>query len=126
MSALLDSHALIWWITGNARLSIAAKGIIETDDIFVSAATAYELAAKVRLGKLSEAEPLIRNFESLCAEQRFTLLPITVRHALHAATFDHEHRDPFDRLIAAQSLLQELPVISIDPALANFGCKVIW
>ncbi len=96
------------------------------DEIFVSAASAYELAAKVRRGKLPEAEVLIRDFEKMCMAQRFTLLPITVSHALRAASFEQEHRDPFDRLIAAQSLLDELPVITIDPALADFGCKVIW
>ncbi len=126
LSALLDSHTLIWWMSGNPRLSSVVRSIIETDDIYVSAATAYELAAKVRRGKLPEAEALITGFESLCAEQRFTLLPITVKHALHAATFEQENRDPFDRLIAAQSIIEKLPVLTIDPALSSFGCKVVW
>ncbi|MGL4488736.1 MAG: type II toxin-antitoxin system VapC family toxin, partial [Rhizobiaceae bacterium] len=126
LSALLDSHALVWWMSGNARLSVTARSMIETDDIFVSAATAYELAAKVRRGKLPEADALIADFDKLCAEQRFALLPITVRHALQAASFEQDHRDPFDRLIAAQSLAEGLPVISLDPALSSFGCQIIW
>jgi PIN domain nuclease of toxin-antitoxin system len=113
-------------MSGNSRLSTVVKSIIETDDIYVSAATAYELAAKVKRGKLPEAEALITGFEALCVEQRFTLLPITVKHALHAATFEQEHRDPFDRLIAAQSIIEKLPVLTIDPEISSFGCSVVW
>jgi PIN domain nuclease of toxin-antitoxin system len=126
MSALLDSHALIWWISGNNRLSAKAKSTIETQEIFVSAATAYELAVKMRRGNLPESDELIRNFESICNDQRFKFLSITVRHALHAAGLDDEHRDPFDRLIAAQSLVENIPVITVDPAIHKFGCNVIW
>jgi PIN domain nuclease of toxin-antitoxin system len=124
--ALLDSHAYIWWMSTSSRLSHTARDIIENGEIYISAASAYELAAKAVRGKLPGFEKISAEFEEICTKQNFMFLPITVPHALAAANLMIEHRDPFDRLIAAQSFVEDLPLVTVDPAFKLFGCKTIW
>ena len=126
MRLLLDTHALLWWISDDVRLSKTARDAIQTGEVFVSAVTAYELGIKFRRGILTEAATLFANFEAACATRDFQLLPVTAAHALAAAAFDDSHRDPFDRLIAGQGIVEELTVVSMDKALLPFGCKLIW
>ncbi len=126
MKALLDSHTYIWWISSSDRLSSTARDIIENGEIYVSAASAYELAAKAVRAKLLGFEKIGVEFEGICAVQKFVTLSITVPHALVAANLTTDHRDPFDRLIAAQSLVEDLAVVTVDPAFRLFGCKTIW
>jgi PIN domain nuclease of toxin-antitoxin system len=124
--AQLDSHAYVWWISTSSRLSSQARDIIENGEIFVSAASAYELAAKAVRAKLPGFEKISVDFETICAAHNFVLLPITIPHALTAANLTTDRRDPFDRLIAAPSLVEDLTIVTFDPAFKPFGCKTIW
>lgn len=129
MSAFLfDTHALIWWWNDNpllpqaVRLRLMDPGCM----IFVSAASAWEVATKVRLGKWQEAEEAAELFEMLCERNGFELLPVSVAHGLLAGSLPGEHRDPFDRMIAAQAIHDDLVVITRDPSLAALGCATFW
>ena len=108
------------------RLSPLAREAIAEKDVFVSAVTAYELGIKFATGRLPAFQPIGDRFEALCAEQDFSMLAVDVSHALAAAKLPLAHRDPFDRLLAAQSLVEDLPVVTLDPAFKLFGCKTIW
>jgi PIN domain nuclease of toxin-antitoxin system len=126
MRVLLDSHTFIWWMSSTSRLSGAAKKAIDEGDVLVSAVTAYELGIKFATGRLPVFEVLDSRFEEACAENGFALLPVTTAHAIAAARLPIAHRGPFDRLLAAQSMVEKTPLITIDTAFENFGCKTIW
>jgi PIN domain nuclease of toxin-antitoxin system len=128
MAILLDTHALLWWMVGDPRLSPRARAAIaaERAEVLVSAASAWELATKVRLGKLPEAIPLTHRFAESLAEQDFKPLPISLEHGRLGGLLPGPHRDPFDRILAAQSLLENLALVTIDPTFAGFGVKVVW
>jgi PIN domain nuclease of toxin-antitoxin system len=125
---LLDTHALLWWLAEPSRLSRAASAAIaeSSNEVFVSAATAWELATKVHLGKLEIAEPLLSDLPCLLAAQGFELLSVDLRHGLRAGGYPHTHRDPFDRLLVAQAELESLTLVSIDAALRDFPCRLLW
>lgn len=128
MKVLLDTHALLWATLSPTSLSRKAAGIIadERNVILVSAASAWEVATKVRLGKLPGAEVLEREFLDVMEDAGYTAVPIDIESALRAGRLTGEHRDPFDRMIAAQALADDLPVISADPKLDSFGIRRIW
>jgi PIN domain nuclease of toxin-antitoxin system len=123
---LLDTHALIWWAANDKKLSLTVRRLIQSEDtaIFVSAATAWEIATKVRLGKLSWSSP--ESVESYCAGQSFELLPIDFAHASRAGAWTYEHGDPFDRMLAAQSEIEGMPLATNDPKIQSFGVEAIW
>jgi PIN domain nuclease of toxin-antitoxin system len=125
---LLDTHALLWWLAEPDRLSPAAHTAIAdaTARIVVSAASGWEIATKVRLGKLPAAVELLSDLPELLAAQGFELLPIQLLHGLRAGSYPMAHRDPFDRLLAAQAELANLTLVSLDPALQPFPCQVLW
>lgn len=125
---LLDTHALLWWITDDAQLSIRARELIadERNVILISAASAWEIATKHRLGKLSLANALIPRFNELIVADGFEHLPVTYLHALRAGSFAVAHRDPFDRMLAAQSALETAPLVTCDPAFSVFGVQTVW
>ena len=128
MPVLLDTHAVIWWWLDSPRLSPEARRVISAGDeqVFVSAVSGIEIAIKFRIGKLGEFGAPASRFPTLMAENRFTGLDVTTAHALRAGLLPGEHRDPFDRLIAAQALIENLTVITRDPVFADFGCKTVW
>ncbi len=128
MRVLLDTNALIWAWTEPERLPRAVRAVFnnEEDELLVSAASAWEIATKVRLGELSGAIPLERDFVSLVADAGYLLIPITADIALRAGRLAGAHRDPFDRIIAAQALAQDIPVISADAQLESFGVRRLW
>jgi PIN domain nuclease of toxin-antitoxin system len=128
IEALLDTHVVLWATLNPARLSDRAEKLIkdERSTLYVSAATAYEIANKVRKGNLPEAEELERRFMAVMDEARFTLVPLDVETALRGGRLVGEHRDPWDRLIAAQALALDVPVISNDVQLDAFGIRRIW
>ena len=128
MRLLLDTHALIWWWLDGPQLPKSGRDAIGSpaNDIFVSAATVWEIATKWRIGKLQEIEDPESQYAPLMARNGFVSLPIDDRHTMRAGLLPGEHRDPFDRLIAAQALIEDLTVITRDPAFAAFGCDVIW
>ena len=127
-SLLLDTHALLWWLAEPEKLSKPAQAAIgdPAATVFVSAASGWELATKVRLGKLPGAEGLLQDLPSLLQNQGFQPLAVQLRHGVHAGRYTQAHRDPFDRLLAAQAELEGLQLVSLDPALASFPCRLLW
>ena len=125
---LLDTHALLWWLAEPARLSPAAHAAISdpAHGVHVSAASGWEIATKVSLGKLHGVCELLNNLPQLLIAEGFELLPITLRQGLHAGSYPMPHRDPFDRLLAAQAELARLTLVSVDPALQAFPCRLLW
>lgn len=128
MRLLLDTHALLWWFTDDARLSTAARQAIldPSNEILVSAASAWEIATKQRLGKLDGVPSAARQYGELVAADGFVHLPITAAHALQAGGYPNAHRDPFDRMLAAQSELESLVLVTCDAAFDSFGCRTLW
>jgi PIN domain nuclease of toxin-antitoxin system len=128
LSHLLDTHAWLWWLFDDPRLSNTARGIITDRDnrIYVSSASAWEVATKHRLGKLDSASVLMQDMVGHIARAGFDELPITVAHARRAGAYPQAHRDPFDRMLAAQAAIEDLSLLSRDPALPAFGVVVVW
>lgn len=128
MRTLLDTHVLLWWFTDDSRLSAAARATIadEANEIFVSAASAWEIATKARLGKLEGIPEAAVRFAELVDADGFAHLPMTHLHALRAGAYPHPHKDPFDRMLAAQSELESLVLVTRDPAFTSFGTRTFW
>jgi len=125
---LLDTHTLLWWLTDDAQLSATARATIadEANAIFVSAASAWEIATKSRIGKLDSLPDATARYSELIAADGFTHLPINPQHGLRAGSHPAKHRDPFDRMLAAQSEIEQLTLITRDPAFVQFGCHTLW
>lgn len=125
---LLDTHTLLWATLEPSKLSAKAAGVIadESMTVFVSAASAWEIATKVRNGRLPQARHLEAEFLEKMDEAGYTLLPIDAALALRAARLPGDHRDPFDRLIAAQAIAQDIPLISADAKLDVFPVRRLW
>jgi PIN domain nuclease of toxin-antitoxin system len=128
MKFLLDTHALIWAIYDQESLSTHARQILELPghEMIVSAATAWEIATKHRLGKLPAARILAEDFISVVTRSGYTLLPISAEHALRAGQMPGDHKDPFDRMIAAQAIHEDMPLLSNDSQLDTFGVRRQW
>lgn len=128
MRALLDTHAFLWWIADSARLSGLARDVIsdEANDILVSAASAWEIATKYRIGKLPGGEAVALDVAAQIAGQGFGDLVISVAEAERAGRLPGPRRDPFDRMLVAQALLRELPVVSVDPVFDRYGVSRLW
>jgi PIN domain nuclease of toxin-antitoxin system len=125
---LLDSHAFVWFLTGNTSLSSPAREAILAEDatVYVSAASAWEIATKVRAGKWAEAEPIAHDLEGVLTEHDFTPLAVTVEHGRLAGFLPGAHRDPFDRMLAAQAITEDMPLVTVDPAFKSFDVRVLW
>ena len=125
---LLDTHAFLWWLDGNTRLSGAARRAIEDDanTIFVSAASAWEITTKHRIGKLAQAEAVALDMTGAIAGQGFEELAITVDDAARAGRLPGLHRDPFDRVLIAQALARGLAIVSVDRAFDGYGVHRLW
>ena len=122
MNLLLDTSALIWWLEGSRRLSRPALDAIDdvANEVFVSAASAWEIATKARLGKLRFNGNLVDRIEKYDVRS----LPITVQHGWAAGALPWIHRDPFDRILVAQAQIEELVLVSADPVFAQYGVAV--
>ena len=122
MRLLLDTHILLWWLARNARLSNAARiAIEESDEAFVSAATAWEIAIKISQRKLEFRGDLERHLTS----NRFLSLPVSVAHAIAAGSLPLHHRDPFDRMLVAQASLESLTLLTADARLKAYDVRVM-
>jgi PIN domain nuclease of toxin-antitoxin system len=116
MRLLLDTHVLIWWLGNAAELTRRLRSAIAdpVNDILVSSVSAFEITTKFRLGKLPSAALLATDVPGHVERAGFQELPLTARHAARAGLLPHPHRDPFDRLLAAQALVEGLPLASVD------------
>ncbi len=128
MTGLVDTHTLLWATYAPRRLSLRAAALVRDmgNELVVSAASAWEIATKVRLGRLPEAVEFERDFMSLIRRAGYSLRPVTVEDGLRAGRLIGAHQDPFDRMIAAQALADDIPVISVDAKLDVFGVRRIW
>lgn len=128
MELLLDTHALIWWVEGSSRLPEKARAAIANpeSDVYVSAVNAWEIFSKHRLGKLPEMDELLRDFPGHIRSGNFLELPLTISHAARAGHMQGEHRDPFDRMLMAQALEEDLTLVSNETAFDRFGVKRLW
>ena len=128
MRLLLDSHAFLWFILGDQRLSDRARlAIAAADtDVLISPATLWEMAIKVRLGKYTLPGPFGPFMDTQLTSNRIRLLPIEVRHTAILASMPFHHRDPFDRLIVAQALAESIGVVSVDAMLDAYGVSRLW
>jgi len=128
MRLLLDTHTLLWWAFDAPELSRRARGLLldRANEVFVSAASVWEIATKHRLGGLPEASVLVQDMPCWFARAGLLELPITVAHAQRAGALAAPHRDPFDRMLAAQSLVEDLPIVGRDETLLDFGVQLVW
>lgn len=128
MRLLLDTHALIWWLAADTSLSATARDAIAdpANDIFISAATAWEIATKHRIGKLPEAGLLAGDVAGFVAAQGFSELPITISHGQLAGSLPPIHRDPFDRILVAQAITAGLTLVSSDAILRAYAVALLW
>ncbi len=128
MRLLLDTHAFLWWLAGHPSLSKRARTEIDSSgsDVFVSAASAWEIATKYRLGKLPEADLVALDVTSTIESQQFTPLAVSVRHGQAAGALPGSHRDPFDRMLVAQAMLDDLTLVSNERAFDVYGVKRLW
>lgn len=128
MRVLLDTHALLWLLLEPARLSRRVRSLLSDTDtqVLVSSATAWEIATKYRLGKLEHAADVVRGYSDHLSTALATELLISSAHALLAGGFKNAHKDPFDRLIASQSTLEGIPLVSNDRAFDEFPVTLLW
>ena len=125
MRLLIDTHALLWWLTDNPRLSYGAEAAISNpeNELFVSACVGYEIAYKQRLGRLP---PLPENLRRRLQREGMEVLPITLDYALAAAELRGPHRDPWDRIMMAQATADHCQMVTADPVFAEYGVPTVW
>ena len=128
VNVLLDTHAFIWWLDDDPRLSQAARTAIAEPraTVFVSAASAWEMATKIRIGKLRDPANAVPRLSMVLQENGMTELPVSVAHAVEAGGMPGPHRDPFDRMLIAQSRIEQLPVVTSDPIFDHYEVRVVW
>ena len=128
MRLLLDTNAVLWWFTDDPTLPGTVEALIDdpANAILVSAASAWEICTKVRIGKLPSGRVLCDDFSGTLQRYHFEPLAITVEHGRLAGRMPGAYKDPFDRMLAAQALIEDVPIVTNDAAFAGFGVKVIW
>lgn len=128
MRFLLDTHALFWAVFLPDRLSVRVRDAITDPDaeVFTSAVSAYEMSFKHGLGKWPEVAPLVSRFGEVMAEQDFDLLALSAAHMLRAGAYPAEHRDPFDRMLAAQAEIEGLVLVTDDRRIPALGIRTLW
>jgi PIN domain nuclease of toxin-antitoxin system len=125
---LLDTHTLIWWLTEDLSLPASARRLIASrnSEVLVSAVSAWEIATKVRLGRLEAAADLARDFGGYLARERFESLSISTEHGIRAGSLPGAHKDPFDRILVAQAQIESLLIVSNDSLLDGYGVSRTW
>ena len=128
MRLLADTHALLWWLAGSSELSAPAQAALAdpANEVYISAATAWEIATKCRQGKLHIKHEHAQRFGEVIAAEGFHPLVLTLEHAQHAGSYAQAHGDPFDRMLAAQCELEALTLVTRDPAFQDFPCPTLW
>lgn len=128
MKALLDTHTFLWWNLGDSHLSDTAKSFISNgrNEIFLSAASGWEIAIKYAKGRLELPEPPDKYISSRIALHHFTPLPVQLSHTVNVYKLPPIHQDPFDRLLIIQSQLENMPLLTIDSEIAKYDVNTIW
>ena len=126
MTLLLDTQAFLWWVGGDPRLSRRARRAITDASCLLSVASCWEMAIKAGLGQLEIPRPVDRFIQQQLEVNGFRLLPASLEHVSAVADLPLHHRDPFDRLLAAQARREELPIVSADPVFRKYGVKCVW
>jgi PIN domain nuclease of toxin-antitoxin system len=126
--ALLDTHAFIWWVNDDPSLTHAAKSVISdsTNEIFFSAVSTWEMAIKIALGKLTLAMPLNSFVQDQILQYQFKPLLVGYEHTYRVQFLPQHHKDPFDRLLIAQALTEDLVILTVDPQFPQYGVQVAW
>jgi PIN domain nuclease of toxin-antitoxin system len=125
---LIDTHALLWWLSDDQSLSVVArKAMAETSNVLlVSAASAWEIATKVRLGRLPGAEELAADFQGFMLREGFTTLDITADHGIRAGLLPGPHKDPFDRMLISQAQAENVPIVTNERSFETYGVRRVW
>ena len=128
MTLLLDTHTLFWWVIEEDKQPPLVFAALQDrrNDVFVSIASAWEMAIKVGIGKWPEAAGLVDKFDQEAAATGFRILPISLAHVRAAGLMQTPHRDPFDRLLAAQAAIEDLTFVTGDTKLGGLGAQVLW
>jgi PIN domain nuclease of toxin-antitoxin system len=128
MRVLLDTHTFLWWIDNDRRLPTRVRALMGdgSNVLLFSAASGWEIAIKARLGKLQLPEDLASFLTAQLVRNHVTILSIHLSHTLHVYTLPALHRDPFDRLLVAQSQLEQLPILTADPLIQQYNVQTIW
>ena len=128
MRLLIDTHALLWWLTDDPGLPLSARKHLARagNTVLVSSASAWEIATKFRIGKLPGVGDLLADFAGYMARERFEGLPISTDHAVRAGLLPGPHKDPFDRMLIAQAQAEGLPILSNDAAFDAYSIRRLW
>lgn len=128
MRLLLDTHVVFWWFIDEAQLSPVADAAIKArgNEVYASVASAWEMAIKVGSGKWPEARSMVGDFEGLMGAEGFRPLPMSFAHVRAAGLMQAAHRDPFDRLLAAQAEIEGLTLVTADPKVQALGAPWLW
>ena len=128
MRLLIDTHALLWWLTDDPALPASARKQLARagNTVLVSSASAWEIATKFRIGKLPDAGDLLADFAGYMARERFEGLPISTDHAVRAGLLPGPHKDPFDRMLIAQAQAENVPILSNDAAFDTYSVRRLW
>ncbi len=129
MRLLLDTHAFLWWVFADPRLSRRARTAINDDaenSVAISAVSAWEITTKYRMGKLPDARAVADDVSGTVAAEGFNELAISMRHAQRAGNLIGHHRDPFDRMLIAQAMLEDLTLVSNERAFDAYGVRRLW
>jgi len=128
MRLLLDTHTFLWWVADDPRLSKKACEVIGNgkNQLFLSAASGWEIAIKAKLGRLQMPNDPERFIPEQMALNTIENLPVILSHALHVYTLPDYHRDPFDRLLISQAQLEGLPILTADPQISQYSVEVVW
>jgi PIN domain nuclease of toxin-antitoxin system len=126
VTMLLDTQIFLWWLFDDPKLPSGIRQFIKdrSNSVFVSAASVWEIATKFRLGKLPDAAEVAKNIPEWIVRAGFEAMPVTAAHAQLAGEWDLPHRDPFDRMLAAQAKLEKIPLATVDALLKDFPVRI--
>ena len=119
---------LLWFLFDDVRLGEARSQLINStaNIVYVSAVTGFKITNKIRIGKLQEAKAFVADLEQVCVRHSFKLMPLSFNHCYLAGSIQSPHRDPFDRMLAAQSIIEAMPIITINTQIRDLGAEVVW
>lgn len=128
MKFLLDTHSFLWFVEGDTKLSATARTLIEepTNQPFLSIGSIWEIAIKISIGKLELTQPIEKHIPYHMQTNGIMLLDIDIAHTVIVATLPYHHRDPFDRLLIAQAMHEQIPIVSIDTAFDSYDVNRLW